>query len=281
MLMAVAALATPAWAQEPGDPDAEGCKDSKLLTRMAGCTIVECSTKEFEATELQIKAVDPDTNAAPKQALEGAFEQLRYYCPAKYSLVQIQRNAENALKGAGFTIVFSGKSEDDWPMVTARKGAQWVSVLSREVNDHTGYDFTALKAQAMEQQLTADATSMAAEINKTGSVAIYGINFDTGKATLQAGSEAVLAEVLKLLQEHDEWKFEVQGHTDNVGPKAANLSLSEQRAKTVVSWLTGKGIAAARLVPKGYGDTAPVEANDTADGRAKNRRVELKKLNEE
>jgi outer membrane protein OmpA-like peptidoglycan-associated protein len=279
VLAGVLLWAAPGWAQEPGDPDAEGCKDSKIMTRMPGCTIAECRAKEFESIELQTGALKE--GEPPKKTLEGAYDFTQYVCPGKLSILQIQRNAENALKAAGYTIVFSGQDENEWRQVTAQKGAQWVGVMSRPNDPVTVYELTTLRAEEMRQDVQADASAMAAEVNKTGSVAIYGITFDTGKATLQPGSEKVLGEVLKLLHENDEWKFEVQGHTDNVGPKAANLSLSDQRAKAVVSWLTGKGIAGARLVPKGYGDTTPVAGNDTPEGRAKNRRVELKKLNEE
>jgi len=267
-----------AWAQRPGDPDEEGCKDSKLMTRMAGCTIVECSTKEFDATEVRVGPAETDSSMKP---LEGAVETIKYYCPAKYSMLQVVRNAESALKTAGYTIVYTSKPQEDDPAITARKGPQWISVGAWLVNDITAYTLTTVKVQEMEQQLTADASAMADAVIKTGSVAVYGINFDTGKATLQAGSEQPLGEVLKLLQEHQEWRFEVQGHTDNVGAKAANLGLSEQRAKTVVAWLTAKGIAPGRLVAKGYGDAQPVADNTTDAGRAQNRRVELKKLNEE
>jgi outer membrane protein OmpA-like peptidoglycan-associated protein len=120
---------------------------------------------------------------------------------------------------------------------------------------------------------------MAAAINASGSVALYGINFDTGKATFQPGSEQVLGEIVKLLNENPDWKFEVQGHTDNVGQKAANLALSEQRAAAVVNWLKMYGIDGSRLVAKGYGDTMAVADNASDEGRAKNRRVELKKIN--
>ena len=135
--------------------------------------------------------------------------------------------------------------------------------------------------KGMEQDVVADASAMEAEVHRTGSVVLYGITFDTGKATLKAGSEKMLAEIVKLMKDHTDWRFEVQGHTDNVSAKTANLTLSEQRAKTVVEWLTKNGVAATRLVAKGYGDTVPLMDNATDDGRAKNRRVELKKLNDE
>ena len=130
-------------------------------------------------------------------------------------------------------------------------------------------------------RVAADAGAIEAEIHRYGSVALYGIAFDDGKATLRAGSEQVLAEIVKLMNDRTDWRFEVQGHTDNVGVKSANLSLSEQRAKIVVAWLTKHGIAESRLVAKGFGDTVPLADNATEDGRAKNRRVELKKLNDE
>ncbi len=141
--------------------------------------------------------------------------------------------------------------------------------------------FITLKVKEMAQEVAADASAMEAEINKTGSVAIYGINFDTGKATLQAGSDQVLGEIVKLMKEHADWRFEVQGHTDNVGAKPANLTLSDQRARTVAAWLAKNGVEPARLSARGYGDAKPVSDNTNDEGRAKNRRVELKKLNQE
>ena len=68
---------------------------------------------------------------------------------------------------------------------------------------------------------------------------------------------------------------EVQGHTDNVGGDAYNQTLSEERAKSVVVWLTARGIAPVRLTARGYGKTMPIASNDDELGRAKNRRVEI------
>jgi outer membrane protein OmpA-like peptidoglycan-associated protein len=272
--------AAPAWAQEPGDTDAEGCKDSTLLTRMPGCTITECTAKDFESTAFQNKAVPPGSET-PQLALEGAYARIVYVCPAKYSVVQLHRNAENALAKAGYTAVFSGRDDHEFHVLTVRKAGQWINVISRPYDQFVAYELSTVKVEDMKQEVAADASGMAEAINKTGSVAIYGINFDTGRATLQAGSDQVLAQIAKVLQEHSDWRFEVQGHTDNVGAKAANMTLSDQRAKAVVAWLTKNGVDGSRLVAKGYGDSEPVADNSADDGRAKNRRVELKKLNEE
>lgn len=276
VIIVVICAASPVLAQTPGDPDAEGCKDSSLMTRMPGCTIIECETKEFDAAELWNGSYSDE--GSHMKRLEGQVEKLRYLCPARLSLLQISRNAEAALKKAGYAITFSGKGEDEEPVVTGRKGAQWISIQANSYNELTSYRQSAVLVEEMKQTLEADAAAMAAEIEKTGSVAVYGINFDTGKATITPDSAKVLQEVRSLMQQQGDWRFEVQGHTDSVGSKAANQALSEQRAAAVAAWLVKNGISQARLTSKGYGDAAPVADNTTEEGRAKNRRVELKKI---
>lgn len=103
-------------------------------------------------------------------------------------------------------------------------------------------------------------------------------NFDNGKATLQEGSYQVLDELVAYLVRKDDEKIELGGHTDNVGSAASNLKLSQDRANTVRDYLISKGIDSARLQTKGYGMTMPIESNNTAAGRAVNRRTEVKIL---
>lgn len=249
--------------------DAEGCKDSPVLTRMPKCVIGECSKKEFDAFEFI-----QDYVAEKKQNVEGAKETITYGCDESVSHLNIARNAEAALKKAGFTIVFSGKGDNDWPMVTARKGATWIAV-----NPHDGgYTQTVVISKAMEETMVASAAELEAEINKTGSCSIYGVLFDTGKADILPDSAKCLDEVVKLLGANPTWKMQVEGHTDNVGGSAANQKLSQARAEAVKAWLVAKGVPAARLTAKGFGDSQPISDNKTEDGRAKNRRVTLRKI---
>ncbi len=100
-------------------------------------------------------------------------------------------------------------------------------------------------------------------------------NFETGKATLEESSYAVLDELVAYLVRKDDEKIEVGGHTDNVGTAAKNLVLSTDRANTVRAYLLTKGIDPSRVTAKGYGATKPVASNATADGRAQNRRTEV------
>lgn len=107
-------------------------------------------------------------------------------------------------------------------------------------------------------------------------IRLNNIFFETAKATLLPESQMELDNLVKILTENPKMKIEIQGHTDNVGSDAANLTLSDNRAKSVVEYLVGKGIAANRLTSKGYGETKPVATNDTDEGKALNRRVEFR-----
>jgi len=116
---------------------------------------------------------------------------------------------------------------------------------------------------------------LGANLAKACHVALYGVLFDFNKSTLQPSSDAALQPAANIMAADKTLKLEIQGHTDNVGNDAYNQTLSEARAKAVVTWLTQHGVAADRLTAKGYGKTKPVADNGSDEGRAKNRRVEI------
>jgi OOP family OmpA-OmpF porin len=123
------------------------------------------------------------------------------------------------------------------------------------------------------------APEMARALSATGKIDIYGIPFDVDKTELKPESRDALDEVAKLLKSDPALRIEVAGHTDNTGGADHNMKLSFERAVAVVNALVSRyGIERTRLLPKGYGDTKPVAPNDSDQGRAKNRRVELRKL---
>lgn len=261
-------LAALASAQPPR-PDAKGCQDPAILSRMTGCFILSCQSKEYNAHRMPIGKPNKF------QDVEGAFETLRYACPANSTPIQVHRNAENALRAKGYQIVYTDAYFTTRFTLTARQGPQWVTVYA----DGTQYTVTAVKQQALEQKMVAaNADGWSEQIAQTGRASIYGINFDTGKATIRPDSASVLNEVLALLQKQPDWALLVAGHTDNVGTDAVNLPLSRQRAEAVVAWLVAKGVDRSRLIPAGFGSKRPLGENDTEDGRAKNRRVDLVKV---
>ena len=130
----------------------------------------------------------------------------------------------------------------------------------------------------MEQTIVADAAAFADDLKTTGHAAVYGIYFDSGKAELKPESEQAVTEIAKLLKTDPALKVFVVGHTDITGGIESNVKLSQERAQAVIQALVRThGIEQPRLRPFGSGPFAPVATNDTDEGRAKNRRVELVK----
>ena len=160
---------------------------------------------------------------------------------------------------AGLTVV--GASHPDYQPASANKDlvakAELQIDLALEPNPHTR-------------------DSLGDQLDANGSIDLYGLHFDTDKATLKPESTAVLEQVLALLQERSDLQVAIAGHTDAEGDDAHNLALSQRRAKAVVDWLTAHGIAATRLRDEGHGESTPVASNETPQGRALNRRVEIK-----
>lgn len=248
MLVAAALTlaAVPSLAQTPG-VDENDCKASPLMSRIP-------------------------------RTLEGEVEHLKLVCAASSSQLQLVRNAEAALKKSGYTVVFSGRhANHDNPAVTAQKGAQWIMVQTSAFNEFPTYEQTAVLVKEMPQEMSATAQAMSDAITKSGKLDVYGITFATGQAAISPASDQVLADVQAVLTANADWRLRIEGHTDNVGDKAANLKLSNARAAAVAAWLIGKGINASRLAVAGLGDTQPVADNATEDGRARNRRVVLVK----
>lgn len=104
------------------------------------------------------------------------------------------------------------------------------------------------------------------------------IFFESGSYRLKSVSYSPLDSLVRILKDNTSLRVSVEGHTDNVGSDSANQVLSEQRSRTIVEYLVSKGISSTRLMAKGFGESAPIDDNNTKEGRAINRRVELRLL---
>ena len=105
------------------------------------------------------------------------------------------------------------------------------------------------------------------------------IKFEIDKDVLMASSYATLDEIVNILKQNPDLSVEIQGHTDSTASDAYNMDLSQRRAMAVMKYLESMGIAASRMTAKGYGESTPIDTNDTPEGKANNRRVELKPMN--
>jgi OOP family OmpA-OmpF porin len=139
----------------------------------------------------------------------------------------------------------------------------------------TGMNYlTLVVKEAMKQDVTA--SDMFDALNREGHIALY-INFDTGKSVIKPESKPIINQIVEMLKSNPELKISVEGHTDNVGNPKSNKTLSDARANSVVAAIVGQGVDAKRLSAVGYGQDKPIADNNTEEGRAKNRRVELVK----
>lgn len=117
-----------------------------------------------------------------------------------------------------------------------------------------------------------------AEVTAAGTWIYKDIQFENNKADLKQRSFGTLNEIAAALEAQQGLRIEIQGHTDSRGAKAYNMGLSERRAQSVKAYLESKGIAASRMTPQGYGPDRPIASNTTKEGRARNRRVEIKPI---
>ena len=252
--------------------DRAGCKDHSLFpTRMPQYRIVECKVEGYGMYEFA-------STKGPKTSVEGKFTSIIYEYTGSQgnepSGLAVVRNYENAIKKVGGTILQSDPIR--WVNGKIVKDSQEVWVQVDKLNG--AFQLRIIEKKKMEQYIEADAAAFSNDIKATGHVAVYGINFDTGKSTIKPESAQVIGEIAKLMKTNPSLKIYVVGHTDNVGGVDSNLKLSQGRAEAVIQALVrDHGIAAARLRSFGSGLFSPVASNDTEEGRAKNRRVELVK----
>ncbi len=120
--------------------------------------------------------------------------------------------------------------------------------------------------------------NMIDQIYKDGKFITHGILFDVNKSTIKPSSMGVLNEIAKMMKGQADLKFSIEGHTDSDGDEKSNQTLSEQRAEAVKKALTDLGIESGRFQTKGWGESKPLNANDSPEGKANNRRVEFVRI---
>ena len=268
IFMLTCLMSASAFAQE----DAPGCKDSPMFNRMPNMVIGLCSSN-FDEMEIPMNAENTQKKEGTKTFIQYNYALEEATAP---SFFQIVKNFENAIlktkgkrvyysKEAGVATFFTQSAgKDVWVVLTDGAGAKLGN-----------FELSILEIEGMKQDIAAG--EMLEALNKTGSIALY-INFETGKSIIKPESQTIIDQVVQLLKENTALKISVEGHTDNVGTVQANQTLSENRAKAVMNAIAAKGIDKSRLVSKGWGQSKSIADNNTDEGKAKNRRVEIVKL---
>jgi OmpA-OmpF porin, OOP family len=255
--------------------DVPGSKDYPGINRMPGYYISEYQDTPFDSYTFKVAKGTEWVD----QTVEGHKIEFRYERPDSVpapSQLQVIRNYQNAVRKIGGQALYESADHDQTTLRFTKDGKEvWFEISPANIPSGVFIQLIVIEKEGMKQDIVLDAQAISDGLSQTGSIAIYGILFDTGKADLKPESTAAIAEIAKLLKSKPALKLFVVGHTDLVADVATNMKLSQARAQAVVNALVGQGIAAARLIPFGNGPYSPVATNKTEEGRAKNRRVQL------
>jgi len=251
--------------------DAKGSKDHPLFNRMPGYRIMGYEDKDFYVFD---KFLDEN---GKKMNVEGHYYYFNYGLNDGEKMAsgpQVLRNYMNAVKKAGGIVVYEEGCCNVYLKLAKNNRITWVRV--KAYTDAGSYQVWIVEEAEMEQDIVVDANSMMSDINVQGRVALYGIYFDFDKTEVKPESDPTLKEIAKLLSDNPSLNLFVVGHTDNTGDYKYNMKLSQDRAEAVVKALVSKyNVDSKRLTSAGVGPLAPFTTNDTEEGKAQNRRVEL------
>lgn len=246
---------------------APAANDFRLLGHMPGYTVVKNDVNANSEFDFDVGPGVPPVKA------QGRRQTLTYQAtgrPQPAGDIEVVENYLAAVRARGGELLYLGDKD-----VTARfedAGQVWVRVTS--LFGEVVVNLLEEKPIKLAEPPKPDA--LKAALDKDGHVALY-INFDFAKASLKPDAAPVIAQVLALLKANPAYKLSIEGHTDSVGGAEPNQKLSQARAATVVAELVKGGVVANRLSSAGAGLSKPLASNDTSEGRARNRRVELVK----
>lgn len=258
------------FAQQKAD-----CNTHPVFSLMPNHSVRNCEEKDFG--EIEIYVNDPKQGRiTEKRSGHYHFAQIKFdgEFSKTPSAVQIAENYANAIKNAGGTITYKSSS-GVYGKVKKAGNTYWVSVTTDGSGDYWMYT---VREEAMKQEVTVTADVIKNAIKDEGKIAFYGIYFDTDKSVIKPESDPTLAEIAKYLKANAGTSVYIVGHTDNTGDFNHNLALSKERADAVVAKLiSAYGINKTQVTAQGIASLSPVASNDTNEGKAKNRRVEIVK----
>lgn len=277
---------------------AEGFKDAERLLALSETKAGGMKGRSMTARQAVQSAEDSRSLAVKRQAAEGlaterkqSVEEIMKANQQAAAATAAQTKAEaarvqaeqakgksdaeraEALALATSAVASSTKSQAD--AATARAAADKAkgqAVVANERAEKAEGDQTVLRAQLLQQLnsvLQTRDTARGLIVNMSDAL------FQTGSSTLGQPVREKLAKVAGIVSSHSGLKLAVEGHTDSVGSETYNQQLSEKRAQSARDYLVSQGVPAASIKSQGFGESNPIETNDTAQGRQKNRRVEI------
>jgi len=247
--------------------DVPGSKDHPLLSRMDNFYISGYEEFDYDSHEFYDAADTEYVIEGRKWVIDYTLRE-GFESPGQ---VKIRKNHINAIEKIGGTVLYD---KGLYMKVVREDKEVWIEVW---VSSNGGdYRLTIVERTAMKQEVAADPDALAGDIMKQGHATVYGIYFDFDSYDIKPESEPTLTAIADMLKANPSLRIYVVGHTDMKGSLEYNMTLSRNRAESVVAALAGDyGIAKSRLKAMGVGPLSPVSPNSTEDGRRLNRRVEL------
>ncbi len=257
--------------------------DHSFIRPFPNSILAENMSKYEKFGEYEFTFNDESTNTKEKKKVKGKKWQLLYEVKTAdgkrvkdISRVEFYENYKQAAEEQGGKKVYEDALYITLKIPREDGGMTWCKV--QPVPNLGQIYLNIIDEEVFKKSLTFGPAEIKAALDKDGRIILYDILFDTDKADIKQSSDKQLQHVVTLLKNYPELNLEIQGHTDSKGSDDHNMKLSQQRAETVNKYLALFGIDSKRLKAKGYGETKPVASNDTEEGRAKNRRVELVKI---
>ena len=250
---------------------APAAKDWKRLGHMPGYEADPPEKRNFDKYEFQVREGDDS-----RTVVVTGEKYLAAYSPTPAtplaSDLDIQTNYRNALTALGAEILFTDYGRTTARLVEDGRTA-WVTVSSQS----NRIDIAVIEEKPLQLSIQPPrADAMKTALEKAGRITLY-INFDFAKATIRPESQPVIQQIVALLKADPTLKVAIEGHTDDIGTRDYNMTLSQARANAVMAAVAAAGIEASRLTAAGFGPDKPIANNSDPDGRARNRRVELVK----
>jgi outer membrane protein OmpA-like peptidoglycan-associated protein len=196
--------------------------------------------------------------------------------------VTVSNYSKKPLIGENISFL-SQKDKKQYSVVSDKEGKAQLLLPEGDVYDIAYRDFTEQKNYStitIPKRDGAYTFTMSIKFEPAKTFTLKNVHFETAKATITPDSYASLNELVEVLKAKQTMTIEIAGHTDNVGSQETNLKLSQDRAAAVRNYLISKGINKERVTAKGYADSLPVASNDTEEGKAKNRRTEVRIIHE-
>lgn len=212
-----------------------------------------------------------------------SFYSLNFAQDTARVLVKVQD--ENLKPIAGEQIIFESQNKTyKTSKASNEKGEMMVELLGGKIYNISiktigeAEEYNTLEIPALPPGQKYGLNELTITIYETKTFTLDNVYFDSGKSSLKSESFKELNELLEYMTLKKALKIEIAGHTDDVGDDAANMQLSDERAKAVKAYLVKKGITSDRIKTSAFGETQPVADNETPEGRAKNRRIEVNVL---